>query len=136
MTGMWERPKHHRATLIQAYRGFESYLEPALSQAMKHYGIEERERLDVIKWIISEEMWLVFNICDINHIRAASHLRVHDYITNALPFNLSACFKACFMMPTFNGWEFGVSVHVDKVGFYIRYYTDEDQPMRSNSKWN
>ncbi len=134
MRGMWVRPNYHRATLIQGYKAFLGYLEPYLSQAMQEYGIAESRKHETIKWIISEELWLVFNICDVTHCRTASPMMVHSYINKYAPFNLSSCFKAHFMVPDFKDWEYGVEVTVDAAGLYFQYYTDEPKLMKS-SKW-
>lgn len=134
MSGMWIRPNYHRATLIQGFRAFLGYLEPYLSHAMQEFGVPENKKYEVIKWIISEELWLVFNICDLTHCRASSHLRIHNYINHRVPFNLSSCFKAHFMVPEFKDWEFGVIVELDGTGLFFQYYTDEPQ-LKKSSKW-
>lgn len=129
MKEVWANPIEHRATLIQAYRGFLGELEPHLSEAYRKYGIGKNERLEVVKWLLCEELWLTFGMVDKHHVRNHRYAMIHSYLNTHLLISLSACFWHYFLVPMFMNFDTEVEVEVDNTGFYIRYYTNAVQPM-------
>ena len=122
-------PIYHRATLIQAFSGFLGELSPHLNDVMHEHGLGKDHLHAVLKWILAEELWLCYLMSDHTHQRNHGlYATIHQEVAQRLQFDLSACFTNYFFVPDVDR-GYAIEVEVSGVGFFIRYYTNEIQPM-------
>ena len=116
----------HRAILIQNISEYVSILKPHILQLMEIKKLRGYNNfINVLKWIISEELELIYMQFVKGHIHNHStYSFIHRELESNLPFPLSSLTGSFIKAPKIYGDDLTIEIDVTEYDLSIRYYTD------------
>ncbi len=117
---------HHRATLIQDIKEFMGFIRPHVSDLYSlHAKGQWHSEEDIIKWIIAEEIEMIFGLFDVAHVHnGMNETIIHSLLNQKLKGKLSSIICFYFRVPRIYSDENQIEIKIKGSDLYIKYYTD------------
>ena len=116
----------HRAILIQNISEYVSILKPHILQLMEIKKLRGHNNfINVLKWIISEELELIYMQFVKGHIHNhPTYSFIHNKLNNLIPFPLSQLTGSFIKAPRIYSDDLTIEIDVTECDLHIRYYTN------------
>jgi len=117
----------HRATLIQDLKEYHGILKPYLDPLLQTHAYPEGlVEEDILKWIIAEEVELIYGLfCKTHMHNGMPHMLIHSTLRMLLPIPLSNLTKSYIKAPKLYNTENLVNIQVIGRDLYIYYFASD-----------
>jgi hypothetical protein len=113
-----------RATLIQDVADLFDVVNPCLKLILSYYAVHRISHQDAMRWILCEEIALMYGLYDNKHVRNQPPYRyIYDYLNAMLPFPVSIYIRQYVAAPKIYPDDNTIDVSLHGRDLYIRYST-------------